>query len=43
MLKKIEKNEKDKAELQKQYDFQTKEIEAILAKKYGSVNKIPLL
>lgn len=43
LAKKIEKNEKDKAELQKQYDAKTKEIEAILVKKYGSVNKIPAI
>lgn len=43
LAKKIEKNEKDKAELKKQYDAKTKEIEAILVKKYGSVDKIPAI
>ena len=33
LAKKIEKNEKDKAELQKQYDTKTKEIKTILVKK----------
>mgnify|MGYP000876611389 CR=1 FL=1 len=41
--KKAAKNEKDKAELQKQYDTKTKEIETLLVKKYGSVDKIPAI